>query len=736
MSVHRSVAGRGGRVRGGAVRWRQVLSVVLLASVGVTGVCASRSAWSSSIVDTAAYVPAGPARLADTRTGEGFERLDGRTIRVAVTGRAGVPGDASAAVLTVTVTDTTAGGFVSVWPAGRARPTVSVVNSDGPGQTVANTVTVQVGATGSVDVYTSTMASLVVDVVGAYVPTLRSAAGRFIPVSPRRLTDTREWRTPLTAGERLTVPVGAGVPADATAVAVNLTVDRAVAPGFWSAVPTGVPLPLASVLNTDAPGETRAALTIVPLAGRTTIDLFSQTGGHVVVDLVGWFTGPSASVTAEGLLVPIAPHRLIDTRADATPLGPGGTLRASVPRRVLALVGNLTATDSLGAGYLSAYPAGATVVRTSSLNFAANQTVANQVIAATDGGLVVEVAGSPTQIVLDITGYYVNAPDPAPLDEPTATASGRFTPTVTDVTLTSVPPDVLLPTGRATLASRTNPINGGRGGAHPLTGSPTCTVDRDAPRQCLAITLDALGFNVAGGGSVDRERRLHRAVAVLQLDAGFPETGMADRALYEYLGIWPGSATVGADEVRTIGTSQQGRTIVALRYGHGPKVTMAVGVTHGDEEAGLRVLLWAARQQRPADTTLWFVPMANPDGIALDQRFLANGTDPNRAAPSQPEQQAVLALAVAVHPTTVLYYHQNYGWIGGSGASMAPAQTYQATAAIGALHHSGDCHTNGFMWCPIEQQTGSSSVLIELPDIVTSNTVHDHGRALLAVSAL
>ena len=536
-----------GIVRGGAC-WRRVLvaSMVVVAGVSVTSVGASRSAWSWSMVDTAAYVPAGPARLADTRTGGEFERLDDHTIRVPVMGRAGVPVGASAAVLTVTVTDTTAGGFVSVWPAGRARPTVSAVNTDGPGQTVANTVTVQLGVAGSVDVYTSTAASLVVDVMGAYVPTVRAAAGRFVPLNPVRLTDTREWRMPLTTGERLTVPVvGAGVPDDATAVVVNVTVDRSVGPGFWSVFPAGAPVPLASVLNTDGPGQTRAALTIVPLAGRARIDLFSQTGGHAIVDLVGWFTGPSAPVATEGLFVPVAPHRLIDTRTDAVPLGPGGTVRASVPRRVVAVVGNLTATDGLAGGYLAAHPTGAAVASSSSLNFGINQTVANQVMTATDGGFVVDVAGAPTQIVLDVTGYYVHAPDPAPVDEPAATVSGRFTPPVTDVTLTSVPADVLVPTSRATLTARTNPINGRRGGPHPLPDSPTCTVDPDAPRHCLVVTLDALGFNVAGGEGVDRERRLHQAVAVVQLDAGLPETGIADRGLYEYLGIWPGSASVG-----------------------------------------------------------------------------------------------------------------------------------------------------------------------------------------------
>jgi hypothetical protein len=221
---------------------------------------------------------------------------------------------------------------------------------------------------------------------------------------------------------------------------------------------------------------------------------------------------------------------------------------------------------------------------------------------------------------------------------------------------------------------------------------------------------------------------------VIQLDAGLPVTGLADRALYEYLGIWPGSAALGADEVRVIGTSQQGRPIVALRYGDGPRVAMVVGTTHGDEEAGLRVVRRAARAGWPAGTTVWVVPTVNPDGLALDTRFLANRADPNRQAPSQREQAALAAFARTVRPVTSVYYHQNYGWIGGSGASMAAATAYHAAAPLGPLNRSGDCAV-GFLWCPIDAELGSSSVLVELPDIVTPAAVHEHARALAAAIA-
>jgi Zinc carboxypeptidase len=304
---------------------------------------------------------------------------------------------------------------------------------------------------------------------------------------------------------------------------------------------------------------------------------------------------------------------------------------------------------------------------------------------------------------------------------------------LSDISMTSVPPDVIVPTSEATLNKTANPINGGRGGPRPEERLECVTRSSDA---CLAVTLDRLGFHVTGGSAEDQARRAARATAVVQLDAGLPVTGTADEALLRYLGM--ATETAGADapaaEVRQIGTSAQGRPILALRYGDGPKAVLVVGQTHGDEEGGLRVLQRVRSLSLPEGVTMWVVPTLNPDGLALDTRFLANGADPNRRAPGQPEQQAVHDLALAIRPSLTVWYHQNYGWVGGSGASMEPARQYQAVTGLGSLRRSGDCAV-GFMWCPIDQALGISSILVELPDVLTPAEVHAHALALLAVSA-
>jgi hypothetical protein len=84
-----------------------------------------------------------------------------------VAGRGGVAGDASAVVLTVTVTEPVAAGFVTVFPCGSARPLASNVNF-GAGSTVANSVVSGVGVGGAVCVFTLVNTHLVVDVDGYF----------------------------------------------------------------------------------------------------------------------------------------------------------------------------------------------------------------------------------------------------------------------------------------------------------------------------------------------------------------------------------------------------------------------------------------------------------------------------------------------------------------------------------------------------------------------------------------
>jgi uncharacterized protein YkwD len=122
------------------------------------------------------YTPLLPARLLDTRPGRstvdglsagGGAVGSGQTRDLVVTGRGGVPATGvSAVVLNVTAVAPTATSFVTVWPAGSARPNASNLNPV-KGVTAPNLVVVRVGAGGQVTLYHSAgSAHFVADVVG------------------------------------------------------------------------------------------------------------------------------------------------------------------------------------------------------------------------------------------------------------------------------------------------------------------------------------------------------------------------------------------------------------------------------------------------------------------------------------------------------------------------------------------------------------------------------------------
>lgn len=143
----------------------------------------------------------------------------------------------------------------------------------------------------------------------------------------------------------------------------------------------------------------------------------------------------AGSFAAEAPLyfVPLAePCRLVDTREPGTYFQPplvAGEVRAlmgveglcGVPLEAKALEANITATNTLGAGYLALMrPAGRIPAnpqpKTSVLNFTGpGQTVANAAFVHMgetgshhwDGSFWIVAGGSGTDLVIDIAGYYI-----------------------------------------------------------------------------------------------------------------------------------------------------------------------------------------------------------------------------------------------------------------------------------------------------------------------------------------
>ncbi|MFN0028226.1 MAG: RCC1 domain-containing protein [Acidimicrobiales bacterium] len=373
-----------------------------------------------------------PARLLDSRPGQATVdsqsagqglRSEGTVTALPVLGRGGVPSDASAVVLNVTVTEGTGLGFVTVWPCGADRPLASSLNFVA-GQTVPNAVLVKVGTNGRVCFYNEGAdVQFIADVTG-YFP----AGGAFGSVVPARLLDSRPGQATVDgntsvqgirpAGTTTTLQVGGrgGVPSDASAVALNVTATEGTGLGFVTVWPCGTDRPLASNLNFVA-GQTVPNAVIVKVGTSGTVCLYNEGASvNLIADVTGYFPAGDAFGT-------LVPARLLDSRpgratvdgqAAAEGVRPAGftttlpvTGRGGVPGDASAVALNVTVTEGTGLGFVTVWPCGTDRPLASNLNFVAGQTVPNAVIVkvGTSGTVCLYNEGASVNLIADVIGY-------------------------------------------------------------------------------------------------------------------------------------------------------------------------------------------------------------------------------------------------------------------------------------------------------------------------------------------
>jgi len=143
--------------------------VALLNSTGSSHVIFDVEGYYAAGPGGARFVPLAPSRILDTRSSG--KVVGGSPPSVPVWARAGVPDGASGVVMNVTVTEPTGVGYVSVYPADQAAPTVSNVNFI-PGETIPNTVVTKLGSNGAVKIGTNpgNQTHVIFDVQGYYLP--------------------------------------------------------------------------------------------------------------------------------------------------------------------------------------------------------------------------------------------------------------------------------------------------------------------------------------------------------------------------------------------------------------------------------------------------------------------------------------------------------------------------------------------------------------------------------------
>ena len=96
-------------------------------------------------------------------------------------------------------------------------------------------------------------------------------------------------------------------------------------------------MPIASNLNATRAGHT-VANQVMARVTNGIVSVFSESGGDVIVDVSGYFTGSSGASSAAGLFVPLAPARLLDTRSvgpfsAGQPIGSDTTLSLPIAGR-------------------------------------------------------------------------------------------------------------------------------------------------------------------------------------------------------------------------------------------------------------------------------------------------------------------------------------------------------------------------------------------------------------------
>jgi hypothetical protein len=330
-----------------------------------------------------------------------------------------VPANATAVVLNVTSVNATTGGWFTIWPLGAPIPTASSLNF-APGQIVANWVHATLGQFGGVN-FSNALGppDSIVDLVGWYAP---AASSGLVAVNPPvRALDSRSNGGPIGPGGirqvqlRNTTIQGTPIPANATAVALNVTAVQPTASGYFTVWPHGSAKPTASSLN-FTPGAIVPNLVVATIGTLDSVDFFNSNGNtNIVIDVLGYYV-PGAG---NGYVPLPAPTRDLDTRTGNGPrlgslqggfpfdLDVGGMY--GVPYDAPAVLLNVTVNAPNGSGFLTVFPTGSPS-STSNLNFSAGQTVPNAVIASlgTAGRATFYVQATVpfTPTISDLQGYF------------------------------------------------------------------------------------------------------------------------------------------------------------------------------------------------------------------------------------------------------------------------------------------------------------------------------------------
>jgi protein MpaA len=222
-----------------------------------------------------------------------------------------------------------------------------------------------------------------------------------------------------------------------------------------------------------------------------------------------------------------------------------------------------------------------------------------------------------------------------------------------------------------------------------------------------------------------------------------------------------GPSATAATNQELVGRSVQKRPITAVQIGDpaGSRVALVVGVIHGDERGGLRIVRAIKREaSRHADaltgTQLWAITTVNPDGLRSHTRKNAHGVDLNRNYPyrwhdgvphssgyypgprpaSEPETRAMMAFIRRIGPDLSIWYHQPWGAVLACHGSPLLAVEY---ARLVGMRTS--CRGSGLRGTAITWENsvipGSAAFVVEMPaGGISGRTATRQARAALTLA--
>ena len=241
------------------------------------------------------FYPMTPCRLVDTRLKPPSTIVSGTLaagsstlLGILSSSTCHVPSTALAYSLNVTVVPPADVGYLTMYPAGQSRPTVSTLN-DPTGTVVANAAIAPAGTGGSIEVYVTDTTDLLVDINGYFAPVAAGALSLYT-LRPCRVLDSRfPTGAPPFVGTLNVDVIGSGCGGSIAnqAYVFNATVIPPGYLGYLTLWPEGSSQPVVSTLNAYD-GEITSNMAIVP-THNTDVSAYAHDQTYLVLDIFGYF---------------------------------------------------------------------------------------------------------------------------------------------------------------------------------------------------------------------------------------------------------------------------------------------------------------------------------------------------------------------------------------------------------------------------------------------------------------